>query len=319
MEIHNQTMAKYFLILGFSSFHQFQNLLFFIILLVYLTILTGNLSIIMLVKVEISLHSPMYFFISSLSVLEILYVSVIVPKLLLNLLAVSTSISYAGCFVQLYTFHSLGITECVLLGVMAFDRYLAICNPLRYETIMTKKFCIQLAACSWLLGFSAALIPTILAARLLFCGQNEINHFFCDLAPLLNLACTDISFNIVVNSSVAGCAAMIPFSLIIVFYINIIIAVLKIKTEEGRHKAFSTCSSHLIVVILFYGSALIVYVRPKGSFPVDYDKLLSLTYAVFTPLFNPFIYSLRNNNVKEAARKLYRHHFIAPEMNVLRT
>ncbi|XP_029435642.1 olfactory receptor 6N1-like [Rhinatrema bivittatum] len=302
----NQTVEKNFIILGFSSFHEFEVPIFLLILLVYLTTLAGNLVIITLVRVEACLSSPMYFFISSLSFLEILYVSVTVPKLMANLLGISKSISYIGCFTQLYVFHSLGITECVLLAVMSFDRFLAICNPLRYKTIMTNKLCFTLAVSSWLVGFSAALIPTTLATRLSFCGRREINHFFCDLAPILNLACTDISLNIAVNSSVAGCATMIPFSMIIVFYINIIIAILRIKSAEGRRKAFSTCSSHLIVVALFYGTAIIVYVRPKGSYPVDYDKLLALMYAVFTPLFNPFIYSLRNNDVKEAVRKLYK-------------
>ncbi|XP_029435639.1 olfactory receptor 6N2-like [Rhinatrema bivittatum] len=302
----NQTVGTDFIILGFSRFHHFEVPIFLLILLAYLTTLAGNLVIITLVRVEFSLQSPMYLFISSLSFLEILYVSVTVPRLLANLLGVSKSISFVGCFIQMYLFHSLGISECMLLGVMAFDRYLAICNPLRYKTIITNKLCILLAAFSWLMGFSAAIFPTILAARLPFCGRREVNHFFCDFTPLLYLACTDTSLNVIVNGSFAVSTIIIPFTIIAVIYIKIILAILKIKSMDGRRKAFSTCSSHLIVVALFYGTALIVYVRPKGSFPADYDKLLALMYAVFTPLFNPFIYSLRNNDVKEAVRKLCR-------------
>ncbi|XP_029435813.1 olfactory receptor 6N2-like [Rhinatrema bivittatum] len=306
MDELNQTTRKDFIILGFSSFPQLEFPLFLLILLVYLVTLSGNFVIIILVRMELSLHSPMYIFISILSCLEILYVSVTVPKLLANLLSVDKTISYVGCFTQLYLFHSLGISECMLLVMMAFDRYLAICNPLRYKTIMTNKLCILLGAFSWLIGSSSAIVLTIFTTRLPFCSYREINHFFCDLTPLVSLACSDTSVNIVLNSSFAVCLSTIPFFFICFLYIKIIIAILKIKTAEGRHKAFSTCSSHLIVVTLFYGSALIVYVRPMWNIPAEYDKFLALMYTVLTPSFNPFIYSLRNNEMKGAGRNLYR-------------
>ncbi|XP_069491529.1 olfactory receptor 6N1-like [Ambystoma mexicanum] len=302
MEDGNETRVREFHLLGFSSFHRFQPLLFVIILFVYLITITGNVVIILVVRMETCLHSPMYLFISTLSVLEIAYISVTVPKLLTLLLGANPLVSFVGCFTQVYMFHSLGISECVLLGVMAFDRYLAICKPLHYTTIMTSQSCIQLASFAWVMGFLDALIPTIFTARLRFCASNQINHFFCDLAPLLNLACGDISFTAMVNTLVGGCS-LIPLCLIVVFYVNIIWAILQIKTTEGRHKAFSTCSSHLIVAGLYYGSATIVYVIPKGSRSVENDKLIALMYAVFTPMLNPFIYSLRNKEVRHAINK----------------
>ncbi|XP_069491512.1 olfactory receptor 6N2-like [Ambystoma mexicanum] len=280
--------------------------MFVVILFVYLITITGNVVIILVVRMETCLHSPMYLFVSTLSVLEIAYISATVPKLLTLLLGANPSVSFVGCFIQLYVFHSLGISECVLLGVMAFDRYLAICKPLHYNTIMTSQHCIQLASFSWIVGFLAALIPTIFTAQMPFCTSNKVNHFFCDMASILSLACTDITLNIMVNTSVAACAIMIPLFSILGFYVNIIWAILLIKTTEGRYKAFSTCSSHLIVAGLFYGSATIVYVQPKGGRSVEHDKMLALMYAVFTPMLNPFIYSLRNKDVMQVVKKHIR-------------
>ncbi|XP_075139566.1 olfactory receptor 10A4-like [Leptodactylus fuscus] len=232
-------------------------------------------------------------------------VSVTIPKLLAILIQTSNSISFFGCFVQMYTFNALGETECFLLALMVFDRYLAISNPLRYSAIMNTRFCCRLAVLPWFLGFVISFFPTTFTFLLDFCGPNEVDHFFCDFAPLQTLACSDPSFSIMMTSLAAVVATVFPFLAIVGFYIHILYTMLKIKSKEGKMKAFSTCSSHLIVACLAYGSAIIVYVRPKGS---HYDKFLALTYTVVTPLLNPFIYTLRNREVKNAFRKITLTH-----------
>ncbi|KAM4690453.1 uncharacterized protein WCC33_017841 [Rhinophrynus dorsalis] len=300
MEEVNATTVKEFVLLAFSSFHHLQIILFIIILLMYIVSVTGNFAIIFLVQFETLLHSPMYFFISVLAALEMSFVTVTVPKLLANLIVANRTISFIGCFVQLYAFNALGVTECYLLSVMAFDRDLAINNPLRYKTIMNQEFCIELVALPSMFSFFIALIPTIFTAKLEFCGPNEVNHFFCDLAPIQNLACSNPFISNIVTSIAAVFASLTPFIIIMVCYIHIIITISKIKSAEGKRKAFSTCSSHLIVASLFYGSVIIVYIRPKGS---QYDKFLALIYTVIIPTLNPFIYSLRNHDVKVTLSK----------------
>ncbi|KAM4663661.1 olfactory receptor 11L1-like [Discoglossus pictus] len=251
-----------------------------------------------------SLHTPMYLFISTFAVLEIMFVSVTVPKLLANLIARDNRISFTSCFIQLYSFNALGETEGVLLAVMAFDRNLAINNPLRYSAFMSKAFCIELAILPWVFGFIVAFIPTIFTAGLDFCGPNEVNHFFCDLAPLQNLDCSNPFISNIATLIAATLTVVLPFFIILGFYIHIIIAIFKINSTKGKQKAFSTCSSHLIVTSLLYLSAIIVYVRPRGS---RNDKFLALIYTVVIPLLNPFIYTLRNNDVKRALRQEIRH------------
>ncbi|XP_075048059.1 olfactory receptor 6C4-like [Mixophyes fleayi] len=296
----NKTVVKEFILLAFADLHQFQNLLFVIFLLTYITCVMGNVTIIVLVKTEPSLHTTMYFFISVFSVLEIMFVSVTVPRLLANLITANNIISFNGCFTQMYIFGSLGATECYLLVVMAFDRHLAINNPLHYPAIMTHALCIELAVLPWIMGFIIImLIPTIITAHLEFCGPNIINHFLCDLAPLQSLACSDPFISIISTSSAAVFDIVLPFIIIIGFYIHIIMTVLKIKSEEGKQKAFSTCTSHLIVTSLFYGTAIIMYVKPKGT---HYDKYLAIIYTAFTPMINPFIYTFRNSDVKNVFR-----------------
>ncbi|XP_053576200.1 olfactory receptor 6F1-like [Bombina bombina] len=306
MEDRNKTTVNEFILLGFSNFHQFQLLLFILILLTYATCITGNVAIIVLVKTHHSLNIPMYFFIRTFAVLEIMFVSVTVPKLLTNLIGSDKRISFTSCFIQLYIFNALGETECYLLAVMAFDRDLAINNPLRYSAFMSRLFCIELSILPWIVGFITAAIPTIFTAALEFCGPNEVNHFFCDLAPLQNLACSNAYISNIVTSIIAVIATVVPFFIIMGFYIHIIITISTIKSNEGKHKAFSTCSSHLIVASLFYCTAMVVYVRPKGS---QYDKFLALTYTVIIPVMNPFIYTLRNKDVKIALRKSLRQIF----------
>ncbi|XP_075048047.1 olfactory receptor 6C4-like [Mixophyes fleayi] len=295
----NKTVVKEFILLAFADLHQFQNLLFFIFLLTYITCIMGNVTIIVLVRTEPSLHTTMYFFISVFSVLEMIFVSVTVPRLLANLIAADNIISFNECFTQMYLFESLGVTECYLLVVMVFDRHLAINNPLHYPVIMTHALCIELSVLPWIMAFAFMLIPVVMTARLEFCGPNMIDHFFCDLAPLQVLSCSDPFISIICTSTSAILVAVVPLIIITGFYIQIIMIVSKIKSEEGKQKAFSTCTSHLIVTSLYYGTGIIVYVKPKGS---HYDKYLAIMYTAVTPMINPFIYTFRNRDVKKVFR-----------------
>ncbi|XP_069807039.1 olfactory receptor 6N1-like [Dendropsophus ebraccatus] len=295
MAQRNKTMVEDFILLAFADLHRVQVFIFPCFLLTYITCIMGNLAIIVVVKLEPSLHKPMYFFISVFSTLEIMFVSVTVPKFLDILIAHHNTISFIGCFTQVYIFGSLGVTECYLLAVMVFDRHLAINNPLHYPTIMTHTACCGLAIFPWIIGFSILLVPVIFTAKLEFCGPNKIDHFFCDLAPIQSLACSDASISSM-STSIAGVVDIVlPFLIIIGFYVCIIMTVSKIKSKDGKQKAFSTCTSHLIVASLFYGTAMIVYVKPKGS---NYDKYLSFMYTAITPTINPFIYTFRNRDVK---------------------
>ncbi|XP_063802626.1 olfactory receptor 5V1-like [Pseudophryne corroboree] len=296
----NKTIVTEFILMAFSSLQHLQILLFAAILLAYIICVTGNIFIIALVSAVPLLHTPMYYFICTFAVLEIMFVSDTVPNLLANLISGNKKISLLGCFTQMYAFNGLGITECYLLAVMAFDRNLAINNPLHYSTIMSKVLYIELAVAPWIVGFTISFMTTIFTARLKYCGPNKLDHFVCDLAPLQKLACSNPFISRVVTLLAAILATVIPFIIIIAFYIHIINTISKIKSSEGKQKAFSTCSSHLIVASLYYGTAIIVYVRPNGS---QYDKFLALMYTVITPLLNPFIYTLRNKDVKSAVRK----------------
>ncbi|XP_053330363.1 putative olfactory receptor 2B8 [Spea bombifrons] len=301
MEVINKTQVKDFVLLAFSDFQQLQTLLFFVVLLTYIICVFGNTAIIILVRVDLSLHTPMYFFISIFAFLEIMFVSTTVPKLLANLITANRIITFHGCFAQLYIFNVLGVAECYLLAVMVFDRHLAINKPLQYSYIMSHVFCTVLASIPWLIGFLVVLYPTVITAQLEFCSRNELNHFFCDWGPLQKLACSNPALSVLSTSSTAVFDVVVPFILILGFYIHIIIMVTKIKSDAGKQKAFSTCSSHIIVASLFYGTAIIVYVRPNGN---QHERFLALMYTVVTPVINPFIYTLRNRDVKGALRKI---------------
>ncbi|XP_067399125.1 olfactory receptor 10C1-like [Emydura macquarii macquarii] len=297
------TSVTEFVILGFSNHPDMNSILFVIFLFIYIITVLGNILIIVVINVDPALHIPMYFFLRNLSFLEICYTSVTLPKMLANLLSEDKTISFVGCAVQMYFFLFFGGTECFLLASMAYDRYRAICNPLHYTAIMNKRVCIQLTGGSSLCGILVAMGHTTFVFTLPFCGSNEINHFFCEIQPVLKLVCGDtywIEFQIIVG---AAFVLMLPFMLILVSYICIISTILKIRSAEGRHRAFSTCSSHLIVVTLCYGTALIMYVSPKSGFSPDVNKLLSLFYSVVTPVLNPIIYSLTNKEMKDALRK----------------
>ncbi|XP_077720539.1 olfactory receptor 10AG1-like [Canis aureus] len=300
----NLSSVVAFVLLGFSDLPNIQGFLFGIFFLIYMSILIGNGLIIIITRVDSVLQTPMYFFIANFSSLEICYVSVTLPRILVNLWTQDRSISWLGCATQMCFFLMLGATECFLLAVMAYDRYVAICNPLHYPLIMNHKMCVQLAVGAWLSGIPVQIGQTCQVFSLPFCGSNQINHFFCDIPPLIKLACGDTSLNEMCVFVVAILFVMIPFLFILGSYVKIISTILKLSSARGQSKAFSTCSSHIIVVLLFFGSATITYLRPKSNHSARTDKMLSLFYTIVTPMFNPLIYSLRNKDVKTALKKL---------------
>ncbi|CAO2597475.1 Olfactory receptor 10AG1 [Lemmus lemmus] len=299
----NHSTLVEFILLDFSDAPNFQEFLFGVFLIIYLIIVISNSFIIIITRTDSSLQSPMYFFLGNFSFSEIFYVSVILPRLLTSLYRQDRSISFMACATQMYLFLVLGATECLILTVMAYDRYVAICNPLLYPLIMNNTFCIQLATGCWVSGVPVHIGFTYWIFSLPFCS-NKIDHFFCDIPPVLKLACGDTSVNELYAYAVVILLATIPFILILTSYSKIIATILRLPTAQGRAKAFSTCSSHLVVVILFYGSASITYLMPKSSHSALSDKLLSLFYTIVTPMFNPMIYSLRNKDVIAALRRL---------------
>nr|XP_010975380.1 olfactory receptor 6N2-like [Camelus dromedarius] len=303
MDHVNHTGIQNFILAGFTTSGTLRPLAFLGTLCVYLLTLAGNLFIIVLVRADSGLSTPMYFFVSVLSFLELWYVSTTVPTLLHTLLHGHSPIPSAVCFVQLYVFHSLGMTECYLLGVMALDRYLAICRPLHYHALMSRQVQLWLAGATWVAGFSAALVPASLTATLPFC-LTEVAHYFCDLGPLMRLACVDTGWNVQVHIVVIGIINACNLVLILGLYGGILRAVLKLPSAASRAKAFSTCSSHVTVVALFFGSAFIVYVGPPESRPEGADKLIALVYTFLTPFLNPIIYTLRNKEVREAVGRV---------------
>ncbi|CAI9612068.1 unnamed protein product [Staurois parvus] len=305
MEEVNQTTELFgdFLLIGFVNLEQYRFYFFVFFLIIYLWTLSANAVIILVVWSNTSLHNPMYFFIACLSFLDLWFVTITVPKLLSLLLTNNKRISFQACFAQLYMFHSLGISECSLLAIMAFDRCMAIYTPLRYPTIITGRVCKVVTFICWCYGFLIAIMPLTLTVRLPYCKSHELKHYFCDLAPLLSLACADITPINTANQSVSTIATLFIPLFILLMYIIIIYSIMKIKTKQGRSKAFSTCSSHLATVILFFSSIFVVYVVPKELHNVETDKIYALIYNMFPPLINPLIYSLRNKDVKEALKR----------------
>ncbi|XP_065421248.1 olfactory receptor 10A4-like [Chrysemys picta bellii] len=299
----NQTISDVFILVGFSNLNKLQIVLFLVLLVMYLVALMGNLLVILLIKLNPSLHTPMYFFLVNLSFLEICYTSSVVPQLLVHLLVEQKTITIAGCAAQMYVITIMGLTECCLLAAMAYDRYVAICHPLHYSTIMSGRACSQIASASWIISISVEVAQTTWIFSLPFCGSNRIHHFFCDIPPVLKMACTDTSKNKIMVLTVSILFIMGPFLLITVSYICIISTILKLPLVERRFKAFSTCSSHLMVVTLFYGTALFTYLRPKSISTPESDQMISLMITVVAPVLNPIIYTLRNKEVKGAFRK----------------
>ncbi|XP_062994271.1 olfactory receptor 10A7-like [Elgaria multicarinata webbii] len=299
----NQTAITNFILLGFGDHPELQVLLFLAFLIIYMMTMAGNLLIVILVVADLHLHTPMYSFLGSLSCLEICYTSTIIPRILFSLLTGDRSISVKRCIVQYYFFGALASTECYLLASMSYDRFLAICKPLYYSTFMNGRLCLWLIVGSWISGLLSNTIITSLELQLSFCGPHEIEHFFCDLEPVIKLSCSNTHMVEIVTFILAAMDSILPFLLILISYIYIISNILQIRSKAMRQKAFSTCSSHLIVVTLFFGSLISVYMIPKTNTLKELHQTFSLFYTIITPMVNPLIYSLRNREMKEA---LYR-------------
>ncbi|XP_069488870.1 olfactory receptor 5V1-like [Ambystoma mexicanum] len=297
MEILNYTRVNRFILVGLSSNPQHQIPLFVAFLIFYIINLLGNTLMIVIISMYNGLHSPMYYFLRNLSFVDICFTSSTVPKMLIDFLSEVKSISFAGCVAQMYSFISLGGVECILLAVMSLDRYVAVCKPLHYTAIMNERVCILLAAICWVAGLLNSLAHTVFTFQLPFCKSNLINHFFCDIPPLLALSCTDTHINVIVVYAAGGSVIVGSFLLTLLSYFFIISAILKIQTSEGRQKAFSTCLSHLAVVSLFFGTGVFTYIRPTSTYSLEQDRVIPVLYGVVTPMLNPIIYSLRNKEV----------------------
>ncbi|XP_068089278.1 olfactory receptor 2G3-like [Hyperolius riggenbachi] len=300
----NDTRIHEFILLGLSSRPFIQKILFVNFLAMYLVILVANFLIILATVVDKKLHTPMYFFLKNLSFVDICYSSSTIPRMLRDLLSAKKTISFEECVAQMYISISLGLTECVLLAVMAYDRYIAICFPLHYFTIISPSTCIKIATGAWICGFLSPVGQIILTWSVDLCGHNKINHFICEIPEILSLGCGNVAVVEFVLFVVSVLILVIPVSFIIITYIKIIRAILKISTLAGRKKALSTCGSHVIVVTLFYGSAMATYMKPKSETSPDKDKFIGIFYIIVTPLLNPLVYTLRNKEVKSVL-KLY--------------
>ncbi|XP_008541586.2 olfactory receptor 10R2 [Equus przewalskii] len=297
-------MVTEFFLLGFSSLGEIQLALFVVFLFLYLVILSGNVTIVSVIRQDQSLHTPMYFFLGILSTSETFYTFVILPKMLINLLSVAQTICFICCAIQMFFFLGFAITNCLLLGVMGYDRYAAICHPLHYPILMNWQVCGKLATACGIGGFLASLTIANLVFSLPFCGANKINHYFCDISPVIHLACTNTDVHEFVIFICGVLVLVVPFLFICVSYSCILRTILKIPSAEGRRKAFSTCASHLTVVIVHYGCASYIYLRPTANYVSSKDRLVTVAYTIVTPLLNPMVYSLRNKDVQVALRKV---------------
>ncbi|XP_033025846.1 olfactory receptor 5V1-like [Lacerta agilis] len=305
--MENITIVTEFILMGLSNLPVVRFSLFAAILLIYLITLVGNGTILLAIGADSHLHNPMYFFLTNLSLLDICCPTATVPKMLENLLLERSTISFVGCVLQLYFLVALAGTEVFLLAAMAYDRYVAICNPLRYTVIMSKKRCLQMAAGTWVTGFLNSLLHTVMTFTLPYCKSNRVNQYYCDIPPVLALSCASTYAAEMVVLIVGGIFGVGAFLVTLVSYIHIISTILRIRSSEGKRKAFSTCASHLIVVCLFYGTTIFTYIRPSSSHHPDQDRLVSMLYGVITPMLNPLIYSLRNKEVKGALKRIIVH------------
>ena len=301
----NQTTVSEFLLLGLPIESKHQNLSYVLFLAMYITTVLGNLLIIVLICLDPHLHTPMYLFLSNLSFSDLCFSSVTMPKLLQDMQSQDLSIPYAGCLTQMYFFLFFADLEDFLLVAMAYDRYVAICFPLHYTTIMSPRLCSFLVVLSWVLTMVPAVLYTLLMARLCFCADNVIPHFFCDMSALLKLSCSDTQINELVIFVVGGLIIVLPFLLIIMSYARIIFSILKVPSVKGICKAFSTCGSHLTVVSLFYGAIIGLYLCPSANNSTIKETVMAVMYTVVTPMLNPFIYSLRNRDMKGALRRVF--------------
>ncbi|KAG8455582.1 hypothetical protein GDO86_001688 [Hymenochirus boettgeri] len=311
----NKTVTKYFFLLPLTTHPNFKILLFYSLLLIYILTLAGNITIILSLFNK-TLHKPMYFFLGNLSFLDICYTSTTMPKMLEILLVEMKVISFAGCVTQLYFFIGFVGTECILLCMMSYDRFLAICYPLRYSYLMSDKVCINLATISWLCGFVNSVVHTMFTFQKHLCGSNKVNYFYCDIPPLLSISCEETNISEMLLLCIGIFIGLTPFLCIIVSYIYIIFTILKIKSVKGRQKAFSTCLSHLTVVILYFGSVNFSYVRPISSYSLEKDRLISVLYSVVSPMLNPLIYTMKNKDAKKAIYRLIVHNSFKIPMEI---
>ncbi|EDL25467.1 olfactory receptor 914 [Mus musculus] len=315
MALANGSFVTEFILLGLTDQPDLQMPLFLIFLIIYLITAFGNLTLIILIVLNSHLHTPMYFFLFNLSFIDLCYSSLITPKMLMNFVLEKNIISYMGCMTQFYFFGFFAISECYVLTAMAYDRYVAICNPLLYSVAMSPKMCSYLILGSYFMGFSGAMIHTGCVMRLTFCDGNTINHYFCDLLPLLQLSCTSTYVNEIELFIVTGKDIIVPTVIIFASYGFILSNILKIRSTSGRSKAFSTCSSHIIAVSMFFGSSAFMYLKPSSAVSMNEAKFSSIFYSIVVPMMNPLIYSLRNKDVKVGLKKtlsrMFSHNLIS--------
>ncbi|XP_056681863.1 olfactory receptor 150-like [Monodelphis domestica] len=304
MEKRNYSLVTEFILIGLTDQPELQLPLFFLFLGIYVVSVVGNLGMIVLIILSSHLHNPMYFFLCSLSFIDLCQSTVITPKMLVNFVSGMNKISYSECMTQFYFFGFLGVCECQMLAVMAYDRYVAICRPLLYNLIMSYQVCSSLVAAVYASGLLAATVHTGCLLRVTFCKENVINHYLCDLLPLLKLSCSSTYVNELVTLATNTFVVLFPTLAIITSYVFIIVSILKIHSTEGRSKAFSTCSSHIAAIGVFFGSVAFMYLQPSSGNSMDQGKVSSVFYTIVVPMLNPLIYSLRNNDVKVALRKI---------------
>ncbi|XP_044127348.1 olfactory receptor 5V1-like [Bufo gargarizans] len=307
MEHINQTALIRFILLGLSDIPHLQLVYFLGFFVMYTITLSANILLIFVVMITPKLHTPMYFFLTNLSVIDISFSCTAVPKILMNTLSTDKSISFLECAVQMYVHMVLGAAESILLAVMAYDRFVAICRPLHYKSIMNIRFCIYLVAMSWSVGFINSFILVLPTLNLPFCGSNHVNHFFCEIPPFLLMSCADTRLNEIIIYISAAIIVMSAFFLTLISYVHIVMTILKIHSIKRRYRLFSTCASHLLVVTLYYGTIMFMYVRPHSTNYRTMDKIISLLYTTVTPMLNPFIYSMRNKDVIGSMNSLHKH------------
>ncbi|EDL27323.1 olfactory receptor family 5 subfamily AK member 4 [Mus musculus] len=304
MEQSNDTKVTEFILLGFAGQHKSWHILFIIFLMIYVVTLMGNIGMIVLIKIDSSLHTPMYFFLQHLAFVDLCYTSAITPKMLKNFTETKASISFIGCMLQLLAYGTFATIDCFILAAMAVDRYVAICNPLRYPIVMSQRLCILLLVGSYTMGFLNASVNTSFTFSLKFCKSNAINHFFCDEPPILALSCSSIDFSIMLLTVFVGFNLLSTVLVVIFSYIYILSAILRMSSAAGRKKAFSTCASHLTAVTIFYGTLAYMYLHPHTNDSQEQEKAASVFYGIIIPMLNPLIYSLRNQDVIEAFKKI---------------
>ncbi|XP_063312548.1 olfactory receptor 6N1-like [Pelobates fuscus] len=303
-EIYNFTNEHEFTFLGFPALNKAPVTSFLIMLIIYVINAVENMLIIIVTRIDSHLNKPMYYFIGFLSLVDISCASIVLPKMLTIILSNKNTISFLGCMTQMYVFLAVGITESFLLTIMSYDRYVAICNPLRYYVIMTEKCCRLLVLGCWISGFLAVILPVGIISRLPFCKSHVINHFFCDISPVIQLSCSDIQRLQLFFTFIASVVIIGSFPIIILSYVQIALTILDAPSPASKKKTFSTCAAHLTVVLIYYGSISFMYIRPSSKTNLDLDKITSLFYSVLTPTMNPLIYSLRNDEIKNALKKL---------------